>query len=194
MGHARSALACPRRPWARSFPPALSLRLCQAVQKRTQNHEWLDARGIQTFAYWDESDEDCERPPFWRFWRNLPPRGTIGIAKREEWLRAYQEINDFEAQLTGHGAILLKFWVHLGQDEQLRRFKEREKIPWKAHKITEEDWRNREKWDAYAEAVNDMVTHTSTEHAPWILLPGNDKKYARVKVIKTFCRRLKEVL
>ena len=105
-----------------------------------------------------------------------------------------QEINDFEEQLHEHGTILCKFWLHIDKDEQLRRFREREKTPWKEYKITDEDWRNREKWDDYRDAVNDMVARTSTEYAPWILMPANDKRLARVEVVKTVCRRLEEAL
>jgi polyphosphate kinase 2 (PPK2 family) len=108
--------------------------------------------------------------------------------------RAYQEINDFEEQLCEHGVVLLKFWIHLSPDEQLRRFKERETTPWKGHKITAEDWRNRERWDDYKTAVNDMVKRTSTEYAPWTLVAGDDKRYTRIEVLKTFCERLERSL
>ena len=117
-----------------------------------------------------------------------------GFARKEEWLRSYHEINDFEENLTNHGAVLCKFWVHISKDEQLRRFKAREEDPLKQHKITDEDWRNREKWEAYENAVNDMVAHTSTVHAPWTLVAGNDKKFARVQILETLCQRLVESL
>jgi AMP-polyphosphate phosphotransferase len=109
-------------------------------------------------------------------------------------MRAYGEIADFEEQLTEHNTVLLKFWLHIDKDEQLRRFKEREKIAYKQYKITEEDYRNREKWDDYELAVNDMVERTSTEYAPWTLIEGNDKRFARIKAIKTLCERLEEVV
>jgi len=96
--------------------------------------------------------------------------------------------------LCENGISMVKFWIHLGKDEQLRRFKEREITPWKVHKITDEDWRNRERWDAYKAAVNDMVAHTSTEFAPWSLIPGNDKKVARVEILKTLCHALEQAL
>ena len=113
-----------------------------------------------------------------------------GLAREDEWRRAYKEINDFEEQLHEHGAAVIKYWLHIDPDEQLRRFREREQIPWKKHKITDEDWRNREKWDEYALAVNDMVGRTSTQHAPWHLIAANDKKCARLEVLKIFCDTL----
>ena len=117
-----------------------------------------------------------------------------GFAREAEWRRAYAEINDFEDQLVSHGVVLLKFWLHITADEQLARFKEREKIPYKRWKLTEEDWRNRERWDDYEQAVNDMVERTSTANAQWTLVEGNDKRFARIKVLKTFCDRLEEAL
>ena len=97
-------------------------------------------------------------------------------------------------KISKHGVILLKFWIHIDKAEQLRRFKEREKTPWKVHKITGEDWRNRKRWDEYRQAVHDMVAHTSARQAPWTLVAGNDKKNARIEVLKTFCERLKGAL
>ncbi len=171
----------------------------------------IDARLYRVISVAAPTDEEKAQHYLWRFWRQLPRVGYMtiydrswygrvlverveGFASQHEWMRAYQEINDFEQHLADHGTILLKYWLHISKDEQLRRFKEREKIPWKAHKITDEDWRNREKWDAYGEAVNEMVAHTSTEYAPWNLIPGNDKRYARVEVLKRLCKRLKEAL
>jgi polyphosphate kinase 2 (PPK2 family) len=116
------------------------------------------------------------------------------FAREDEWRRAYQEINDFEEQLLEHGIILNKFWLHISKEEQLRRFKEREKTPWKMHKITEEDWRNRDRWNDYEHAINDMVIHTSTEYAPWTLIPANDKRVARVEILKSVCQRLEQAL
>ena len=109
-------------------------------------------------------------------------------------MRAYHEVNDFEEQLVEHGIVVTKFWIHISKAEQLRRFKEREKIDYKQHKITEEDWRNRNKWPAYKAAVNDMVARTSNEFAPWTLVPGKDKKFARVEVLKTLCENLERAL
>ncbi|HEY9295832.1 MAG TPA: polyphosphate:AMP phosphotransferase, partial [Phormidium sp.] len=137
-----------------------------------------------------------------RFWRRLPMAGTIGIfdrswygrvlvervegfAKENEWRRAYQEINEFEAQLTSDGYVVVKFWLHISQEEQLRRFEERQNDQFKQYKLTEEDWRNREKWPLYEVAVNQAIQRTSTPTAPWTLIPANDKYFARVKVIQT---------
>lgn len=171
----------------------------------------MDARLYKVISVAAPTDEEKAQHYFWRFWRQVPPDGyfTIydrswygrvlverveGFAAPEEWLRSYQEINDFEEQLTSHGIILLKFWIHISNDEQLRRFKEREVTPWKKHKITGEDWRNRDKWEDYEMAVNEMVARTSTRQAPWTLVPGNDKKVARVTVAKTICDHVKRVV
>jgi polyphosphate kinase 2 (PPK2 family) len=109
-------------------------------------------------------------------------------------MRAYGEINDFEDQLVRNNTILVKFWLHISKDEQLVRFREREKTGFKRFKITEEDWRNRNKWDAYERAVCNMVDRTSTEIAPWTLVEANDKSFARVKVLKTLCERIGKAL
>ena len=112
----------------------------------------------------------------------------------QEWQRAYQEINDFERQLTDHGIVLAKFWLHVSPEEQLRRFEERGKIEHKKHKITDEDWRNREKWTAYEDAVNEMVARCSTAFAPWTLVPANSKYVARVQVVETLAERIEKAL
>ena len=117
-----------------------------------------------------------------------------GFAKPAEWKRAYAEIRDFEEQIGGHSTVLVKFWNHISKEEQLRRFKEREEIPYKRHKITSEDWRNRKKWAAYESSVNDMVAQTSTEQAPWTLVAANDKKFARIQILKTVCEHLERAL
>lgn len=138
----------------------------------------------------------------WRFWIHLPQPGSIaifdrtwygrvmverleGFAKPHEWARAYDEIKDMEEQWAEHGIAIAKFWIHIDKDEQLRRFTERQNDPHKQWKITDEDWRNREKWDAYEEAVNEMLMRTDTSFAPWTVVEGNNKYYARVKVLKT---------
>ena len=108
----------------------------------------------------------------------------------EDWQRAYSEINDFEHDLSKFGIIVIKFWLQISSKEQLQRFREREKVAHKRFKITEEDWRNREKWDDYHVAICDMVDRTSTEYAPWTLVEANSKYYARVKVLRTICKRL----
>lgn len=171
----------------------------------------LDARYYQIIPIAAPTDEEKARHYLWRFWRHLPPLGSLtiydrswygrvlverveGFASREQWMRAYHEINDFEEQLVDHGIVLTKFWLHISRDEQKRRFEEREKLAWKRHKITEEDWRNREKWDEYEVIANDMIGQTSTEYAPWTLVEGDDKRYARIKVLKTQCAAMKRAL
>ena len=171
----------------------------------------LDARHYQVIPIAAPTDEERAQHYLWRFWRHLARDGRItifdrswygrvlverveGFATEDEWKRAYAEINDFEEQLTDHGIVLLKYWVHITKDEQLARFKAREETPHKRWKLTDEDWRNREKWDDYALAVNDIVEHTSTHTAPWVLVEGNDKRFARVKVISTLCERLEAAL
>lgn len=170
-----------------------------------------DARLYKVISVAAPTDEEKAQHYLWRFWRHLPRAGYITVydrswygrvlverveqfAREDEWQRAYHEINQFEQQLCEFGIIMVKYWVHLSPEEQLRRFKEREKIAWKMHKITEEDWRNRERWNDYTSAINDMVTHTSTHYAPWTLIAGNDKKFARVEIIKTFCNQLEKAL
>ena len=171
----------------------------------------LDARQYRVIPIAAPTDEEKAHHYLWRFWRHLPRAGQItiydrswygrvlverveGFATQAEWMRAYAEINDFEEELTEHGIALAKFWIHIDADEQLRRFKEREKIAYKQFKITEEDYRNRERWADYEVAVNDIVTRTSTEYAPWHLIEGNDKRYARVKALETFCKTLEKVI
>lgn len=171
----------------------------------------LDARQYQVIPVAAPTEEERLQPYLWRFWRHLPRHGHAtffdrswygrvlverieGLCEETAWLRAYSEINDFEREMHDSGIIVLKFWLQISQDEQLRRFKEREAIAFKRFKITEEDWRNREKWDAYQQAVCDMVERTSTGDAPWTLVEANDKKYARVKILQTLCERLHKEL
>jgi polyphosphate kinase 2 (PPK2 family) len=171
----------------------------------------LDARHYQVIPVAAPTDEERAHHYLWRFWRQLTRAGRItifdrswygrvlverveGFATEDEWKRAFAEINEFEEQLTDHGILLLKFWEHITKDEQLARFRAREETPHKRWKLTEEDWRNREKWDDYEQAVNDIVEHTSTHTAPWVLIEGNDKRFARIKVINTFCDRLEAML
>ena len=108
-----------------------------------------------------------------------------GFCTTEDWQRAYREINEFERELYDWGAVVVKFWLHIDQDEQLRRFNDRQNTPSKQWKITDEDWRNREKWPAYEAAVDEMLAKTSTQFAPWHIIESNDKKFARVKAIET---------
>jgi len=162
----------------------------------------LDPRQYRLVPIAAPTEEERAQPYLWRFWRHIPPRGNFtvfdrswygrvlverveGFCEAADWLRAYGEINDFEEQLSNAGVVLVKFWLAIDQEEQLRRFKEREQTPFKRFKITEEDWRNRDKWEAYSDAVCDMVDRTSTSIAPWTLVEANDKRFARVKVLRT---------
>lgn len=117
-----------------------------------------------------------------------------GFCTQNDWQRAYNEINEFERELTDWGAVVIKFWVQIDKDTQLERFKDRENTPEKRWKITDEDWRNREKWDMYEDAVNEMLQKTSTESAPWYILESNNKYYARIKALKTVIKRLEKAL
>ncbi len=171
----------------------------------------VDARLYRTIPIAAPTDEEKAHHYLWRFWRHLPRAGRMtifdrswygrvlverveGFASDPEWQRAYSEINQFEQQMSENGIIVMKFWLHISADEQLARFEARKATPYKQHKITDEDWRNREKWEEYKLAVNEMVIRTSTEFAPWHLIPGNDKKYARVTVLRTIVERLRAEL
>ena len=171
----------------------------------------LDARQYITIPIAAPTEEERAHPYLWRFWRNVPARGGITIFDRSwygrvlvervevlrapnVWTRAYEEINDFEERLVLNDAIVVKFWLQISKAEQLRRFKAREKTSFKRFKITPEDWRNRKKWNAYEEAVCDMVDRTSTEIAPWTLIEAEDKRYARVKILRTIVDRLEHAL
>ena len=171
----------------------------------------VDARMVRVVPVAAPNDEEKAQPYLWRFWRQLPRHGNIAVFDRSwygrvlvervesfcstwDWQRAYSEINDFEEEMTGHGIVVVKFWLAISKAEQLKRFKERAAVSFKSFKITDEDWRNRKKWDAYSGAVCDMVTHTSTSRAPWTLVEANDKYYARIKVLKTLHERLESVL
>jgi polyphosphate:AMP phosphotransferase len=171
----------------------------------------LDAASYQVIPIAAPTDEERAQHYLWRFWRHLPRAGTLTIFDRSwygrvlvervealaspaEWQRAYLEINQFEEQLVDHGIVLVKYWLHITPDEQLRRFTERRNATFKQWKLTDEDWRNRRKWHDYARAVDEMVARTSTRTAPWTLVEANDKYYARIKVLKTLCARLKGTL
>jgi polyphosphate kinase 2 (PPK2 family) len=166
--------------------------------------ERLDPRGYEVYPIAAPQGEDKTHHYLWRFWRRLkaPDEKQIlifdrswygrvlverleGFCTEEEWKRAYREINEFERQLVDFGTILVKFWIQIGKDEQLRRFEERQETPYKAWKLTDEDWRNRAKWDLYQGAINDMLLKTSTLTAPWTIVEGNCKWYARVKALHT---------
>ncbi|MCY1397461.1 Polyphosphate:AMP phosphotransferase [compost metagenome] len=162
----------------------------------------LDPRQYNIVPIAAPTEEERAQPYLWRFWRHIPARGKFtvfdrswygrvlverveGFCSQADWMRAYGEINDFEEQLTDAGVVLVKFWLAIDEQTQLERFQEREQIPFKRFKITEEDWRNREKWGVYRQAVGDMVDRTSSEIAPWTLVEANDKRWARVKVLRT---------
>jgi AMP-polyphosphate phosphotransferase len=164
--------------------------------------EVLDPRGFTVSSYAAPKGDEKTHHYLWRFWRNLPRAGHIGVFDRtyygrvlvervegfcreDEWRRAFQEINEFESHQTSYGMVICKFWLHITKEEQLRRFKSREVDPFRSYKLTDEDWRNRAKWDPYFEAVEDMLLKTSTTEAPWTPVEANNKYYARVKVLRT---------
>jgi AMP-polyphosphate phosphotransferase len=171
----------------------------------------VDARHYQVHSVAAPSDEERTRPYLWRFWRTLPRLGRItiydrswygrvlverieGLCRPHDWRRAYAEINAFEEQLAEFGIILVKFWLMISPVEQLRRFRNREVTPYKQYKLTEEDWRNRAKWDAYVAAACEMIERTSSVPAPWVLVEANDKNHARVKVLRSVYHALRQAL
>jgi polyphosphate:AMP phosphotransferase len=171
----------------------------------------LDARFYRIIPIAAPTEEERAQPYLWRFWRHIPRRGRVtifdrswygrvlverveGFCPENDWIRAYSEINDFEEQLVANNTVLVKFWLAVTKEEQLARFKEREEIGFKRFKITDEDWRNREKWDDYHRAVCDMVDRTSTQIAPWVLVEANDKNFARIKVLKTLCQHIEAAM
>ena len=173
----------------------------------------LDPRGYEVHPIASPEPHEKSRHFLWRFWTRLPKDGHIAIFDRtwygrvmverlegfcseNDWQRAYTEINEFEKELDDWGAVIVKFWVQIDKDTQLARFTDRQNTPEKQWKITDEDWRNREKWDLYETAVNEMLQKTSTQFAPWHVLESNDKHYARLKALRTVIdaieKRLKE--
>jgi polyphosphate:AMP phosphotransferase len=171
----------------------------------------IDARTSRIVPIAAPTEEERAQPYLWRFWRHLPRKGKFAIFDRSwygrvlvervegfcseaDWMRAYSEINDFEHQLVRNGTILMKFWLAISQEEQLRRFQERQATSFKRFKITEEDWRNREKWGLYEAAICDMLERTSTELAPWTLVESEDKLFGRVKILKALCRKIEAAL
>ena len=169
----------------------------------------LDPRGFDVHPIASPLPHELNRQYLWRFWTRLPRTGHIAIFDRtwygrvmverlegfcseKDWKRAYNEINEFERQLTDWGAVLLKFWIHIDPETQLARFTERQNTPEKQWKITEEDWRNREKWPQYEGAVDEMLQKTSTENAPWFIIESNDKHYARIKVLRIIVKALED--
>jgi polyphosphate:AMP phosphotransferase len=171
----------------------------------------LDATRYRVMPVSAPSEEERAHHYLWRFWRHLPRRGRItiydrswygrvlverveGFATRDEWSRAYEEINTFERELVDDGVVLVKFWLQVTSAEQLRRFEERAREPWKQHKLTPEDFRNRTRENAYELAASEMIERCSTEYAPFTLVPADDKRGARIQVLETICRRLHEAL
>ena len=179
-----------------------------AIRRVTQA---IDPRLYRVVGIAAPTEEERAQHYLWRFWRHVPRDGRItifdrswygrvlverveGFAPVADWDRAFGEIVDFERQLTDHGSALAKFWIHISPEEQLKRFKERQRVPWKQFKITDEDWRNREKMPAYREAVEEMLERCSPADAPWTLVAGNDKRFARVQIVRTIVERLEAAL
>lgn len=167
----------------------------------------IDSRQVRVHQFAAPTHDEKRHHFLWRFWPYLPGWGGMAIfdrtwygrvlvervedfATREQWLRAYDEINSFERTLTDEGMILVKLWLHISSEEQLKRFQRREKDPLKAWKLTEEDWRNREHRDAYVTAVEDMVARTDQPNSPWSVISAESKRFARVKVIETVIERI----
>lgn len=179
-----------------------------AIKRLVEN---FDPRGYEVTPISAPNDTERAHHYLWRFWQAVPAAGRVtifdrtwygrvlverveGFCKENEWRRAYREINEFEEQLTNFGAVIVKFWLHIDKDEQLRRFEEREHTPEKSWKITAEDWRNREKWDDYKLAVDEMLFRTSTRKAPWTVVAANSKEYARMTVLKTVAEAMAKAL
>ena len=179
-----------------------------AIKRLTEK---MDPRGFTVNTTAAPNDYEKAHHYLWRFWKNVPKKGHVavydrtwygrvmverieGFCTKKEWQRAFKEINDMEAQFVQSGAIVLKFWMQIDKEEQRKRFEERQKNPEKQWKITEEDWRNRDKWDAYEEAVNEMLIRTSTPEAPWVIVEGNCKYYARIKVLEAVIEAIEKRL
>ena len=171
----------------------------------------IDARDVRVVPIAKPTDEEKAHHYLWRFWRHQPRAGLVtvfdrswygrvlverieGFCRPDEWKRAYAEINDFEEQLVEQGTIVIKYWMHITAEEQLDRFQAREDTPYKRHKINAEDWRNRAQWPAYETTVGDMLALTDSSHAPWHLVPANNKRYARLEVLRHACRRIRAAL
>jgi len=171
----------------------------------------LDARQYRVVPISAPSAEEIARPYLWRFWFHLPPFGNYtifdrswygrvlvervrGLAARPDWRRAYAEINEFERQLTEHDVVVAKFWMSVSRAEQLARFEERDRNPLKRFKVDPEDWTNRAHWAAYQRAAGDMLALTNTRHAPWHVIPADDKRYARLLVLRRLCNLIESAL
>ena len=171
----------------------------------------LDARQYRVVPISAPSPEELARPYLWRFWFQLPPRGNYtifdrswygrvlvervrGFARRPDWQRAYGEINEFERELAEHRVIVAKFWMSVSAAEQLARFRERDRNPLKRFKVDPEDWTNRRYRSAYESAAREMIARTSARHAPWYVIPADDKRYARLMVLRCLCARIEAAL
>jgi polyphosphate:AMP phosphotransferase len=171
----------------------------------------IDARDYRVIPVAKPTDEEKAHHYLWRFWRHIPRAGRVtiydrswygrvlverieGFCREDEWRRAFGELNDFEAQLTAHGIIVLKFWLQVSAGEQLKRFRDREETPYKRHKINDEDWRNRRKWPAYEVAIGDMLALTDKPAAPWHLIAADNKRFARLEVLKLSCKQITAAL
>ncbi|MDP8245620.1 MAG: polyphosphate:AMP phosphotransferase [Candidatus Hinthialibacter antarcticus] len=178
------------------------------IKRMTQK---LDPRGYNVIPISAPQGEEATKHYLWRFWRHAPKAGHFaifdrswygrvmverveGFCREDEWKRAYYEINEFERHLADFGTVILKFWLHISNEEQLRRFEEREQTPRKRYKLTEEDWRNREKWNEYNVAVSEMIERTNTNYAPWVIVEGDCKLHARIKTLKTLVNLLEQKL
>jgi polyphosphate kinase 2 (PPK2 family) len=179
-----------------------------AIRRVTQA---VDSRLREVISIAAPTDEENAHHYLWRFWRHVPRGGRMtvfdrswygrvlverveGFTSRANWARAYLEINEFEEQLTNAGVVVQKFWLQISKEEQLARFEARKLTPYKRYKITDEDWRNREKWDEYRDAINEMLERTSANHAPWNLIAGNDKRFARIQVLQIVTDALREAV
>ena len=171
----------------------------------------IDPRGYEVVPIAAPTKLELSHHYLWRFWKEMPKRGKItifdrswygrvlverveGLCSNEAWQRAYREINEMESHLANFGTVIQKFWLHIDKDTQLERFKARESNPFKQWKITDEDWRNREKWDRYVESVNQMIDNTNTPHAPWSIVPSNCKMSARIQTLDVIIASLRKAL
>ncbi|MQA00326.1 MAG: hypothetical protein GEU80_13530 [Dehalococcoidia bacterium] len=171
----------------------------------------LDPRGYRVYPIGAPTEAEARHHYLWRFYTSMPERGQIaifdrswygrvlverveGLAAEPEWQRAYDDIVDFEETHVRGGLVLVKFWLQITKDEQLERFQAREEDPFKEYKITEDDWRNRERWDEYQAAAEDMLQRTHRPWAPWTLVSGEDKRHARIHVLETVVTRLEQAM
>ena len=200
--------------YRRRIPVVICYEGCDAagkggnIRRLTEN---LDPRGYEVIPIAAPTKDEQDHHYLWRFTGCIPKAGhfTIfdrtwygrvmverieGFCSQNAWQRAYREINEFEAHMANFGTVMVKFWLHIDQDEQLRRFNERKKIAWKQWKLTDEDWRNRKKWPQYEVAINDMLSKCSTTYAPWTIIEANDKYFARVKALRTVIRAIEKRL